>query len=78
METFDQNEGMPAMYCSCEDAHWNAEQDAKDLEELMRQWEQAKARQDFEAFDLFLLAWRPSEHRFARYGREGFSAGVVQ
>ena len=32
------------MYCGCEEARWKDEEDAENLEELMREWEQALRR----------------------------------
>ena len=66
------------MCCCCEESQWEGEINAEEVRELMREWVRAKERQDFEAFDRFLLHWLPTEHRFAHYGREGFSADVAQ
>ena len=65
------------MCCCCEEAQWEGEINAEEVRELMREWVWAKERQDFAAFDRFLLRWLPTEHRFAHYGLEGFSAGVA-
>ncbi len=65
--------------CNCCEPPMEDELLAEEVRALMREWVRAKEYKDFDAFDRFLLAWLPVEHRFAHYGTDaGFYPSRAQ